>query len=76
MATIFDVQQQHVTLIRHAMTLLTTDGILYFSTNFRKFILDKVALIEFNLEDISAKTIPEDFARDMKTHYCWKITFL
>ena len=70
----FDIQSDHVQLISHAMTLLAPHGVLYFSTNFRKFKIDTEALVDFNLEDITLKTIPEDFSRDLKIHYCWKIT--
>ena len=70
----FDIQSDHVQLITHAMRLLAPNGVLYFSTNFRKFKIDTEAMADFNLEDITLKTIPEDFSRDLKIHYCWKIT--
>jgi 23S rRNA (guanine2445-N2)-methyltransferase / 23S rRNA (guanine2069-N7)-methyltransferase len=70
----FDVQNDHVQLIRNASALLAPGGVLYFSTNFRRFKIDREALSELNIEDISASTIPEDFARDAKIHYCWRIT--
>ncbi|MDD5410740.1 MAG: bifunctional 23S rRNA (guanine(2069)-N(7))-methyltransferase RlmK/23S rRNA (guanine(2445)-N(2))-methyltransferase RlmL [Methylobacter sp.] len=69
----FDIQTDHVQLINNAISLLSPGGILYFSTNFRRFKLDKQALSEFIVEDISAATIPEDFARNPKIHYCWRI---
>ncbi|MCG7755661.1 MAG: class I SAM-dependent methyltransferase, partial [Nitrosomonas sp.] len=70
----FDIQQDHVSLIRNAAALLTPDGTLYFSTNFRRFKMDTDALSDWIIEDISSKMIPEDFARDAKIHYCWKIS--
>lgn len=70
---VFDVQNDHVPLIKNATSLLAPDGILYFSTNFRRFKLDNSALSGLIVEDITADTIPEDFARNPKTHYCWKI---
>lgn len=69
----FDIQRDHVQLIRHAGRLLAPDGVLYFSTNFRRFRMDETALPELIIEDISAGTIPEDFSRNAKIHYCWKI---
>jgi 23S rRNA (guanine2445-N2)-methyltransferase / 23S rRNA (guanine2069-N7)-methyltransferase len=74
MEDVFDVQQDHVSLINNAVALLATGGILYFSTNFRKFVLDREALADLTIEDISLKTIPHDFARDPKIHYCWRIS--
>jgi len=73
MEGVFDVQNDHVSLIKNAASLLAPDGILYFSTNFRRFKLDNSALSGLIVEDITADTIPEDFARNPKIHYCWKI---
>ncbi|MCQ8181494.1 bifunctional 23S rRNA (guanine(2069)-N(7))-methyltransferase RlmK/23S rRNA (guanine(2445)-N(2))-methyltransferase RlmL [Methylomonas sp. SURF-1] len=70
----FDIQSDHVSLLKNAAALLASGGVLYFSTNFRRFKLDREALAGLNFEDISAATIPEDFARDQKIHYCWRIT--
>lgn len=70
----FDVQNDHVQLLKNASALLAPEGVLYFSTNFRRFKIDEQALAELNIEDISASTIPQDFARDQKIHYCWRIT--
>ncbi|WP_367155116.1 bifunctional 23S rRNA (guanine(2069)-N(7))-methyltransferase RlmK/23S rRNA (guanine(2445)-N(2))-methyltransferase RlmL [Methylomonas sp. HYX-M1] len=74
METVFDVQRDHVQLIRNALALLVPGGVLYFSTNFRRFKMDEQALTGVTLQDISAATIPEDFARDPKIHYCWRIS--
>ncbi len=74
MDEVFDIQKDHVQLIRNAATLLAPDGNLYFSTNFRRFKMDQAALADLIIEDISATMIPEDFARDAKIHYCWKIS--
>ncbi|MCQ8104397.1 bifunctional 23S rRNA (guanine(2069)-N(7))-methyltransferase RlmK/23S rRNA (guanine(2445)-N(2))-methyltransferase RlmL [Methylomonas sp. SURF-2] len=70
----FDVQNDHVTLLKNAAALLAPGGVLYFSTNFRRFKMDTAALAGLNIEDISASTIPEDFARDRKIHFCWRIS--
>jgi 23S rRNA (guanine2445-N2)-methyltransferase / 23S rRNA (guanine2069-N7)-methyltransferase len=73
MDDVFDIQNDHVRLINNAVALLAPGGVLYFSTNFRRFKLDQSALSELIVEDISAATIPEDFARNPKIHYCWRI---
>lgn len=70
----FDLQQEHVTLIDNAAKLLRDEGVLYFTCSFRQFKMDEEALAHLTLEDISRKTLPEDFARNPKIHYCWKIT--
>ncbi len=70
----FDVQTHHVELIKQAVSLLTEHGVLYFSTNFRRFQLDEQHLSGLTITDISKKTVPLDFARTPKIHYCWRIT--
>ena len=74
METTLSIQEDHVALIKQAVQLLNDGGVLYFSTNFRRFKLDTEALANFIIEDISADTIPEDFSRTPKIHYCWEIT--
>jgi 23S rRNA (guanine2445-N2)-methyltransferase / 23S rRNA (guanine2069-N7)-methyltransferase len=73
MDDVFDIQQNHVQLINNAVVLLAPGGVLYFSTNFRRFKIDNLALSGLNVQDITAATIPEDFARNPKIHYCWRI---
>jgi 23S rRNA (guanine2445-N2)-methyltransferase / 23S rRNA (guanine2069-N7)-methyltransferase len=69
----FDVQSDHVALIRNAMALLEEGGLLVFSNNFRRFKLDETALSDLNIEEISTKTLPKDFARNPHIHRCWHI---
>lgn len=71
----FDVQRDHVELLRQAASLLTPDGLLIFSTNKRKFRIDRNALSELGLDaaDRSGWSIPEDFKRNKHIHQCWFI---
>ncbi|HYE34919.1 bifunctional 23S rRNA (guanine(2069)-N(7))-methyltransferase RlmK/23S rRNA (guanine(2445)-N(2))-methyltransferase RlmL [Methylocaldum sp.] len=69
-----DVQRDHPKLIGQCMDLLAPGGLLVFSTNCRKFKLDAEALTGLKLEDISRKTIPKDFERNPRIHYCWTIS--
>lgn len=70
----FDIQASHVRLLRAAVDRLARDGVLYFSNNFRRFRLDDEAVAEFALcEEISAQTIPPDFARNTRIHRCWRL---
>lgn len=68
-----DIQRDHLILIQAAMRLLNPGGILYFSTNFRQFKLDPKVGERYVVQDISAQTIDQDFKRDAKIHYCFKI---
>jgi 23S rRNA (guanine2445-N2)-methyltransferase / 23S rRNA (guanine2069-N7)-methyltransferase len=69
----FDVQRDHVTLIRETLVRLAPGGLLLFSNNFRKFKLDAEAFEDLSVRDITKKTVPHDFARDPKTHHCFEI---
>ena len=70
----FDVQREHVRLLRAAVARLSQGGTLYFSNNFRRFRLDADAVAEFaDCEDISAHTIPQDFARNPRIHRAWRL---
>lgn len=73
MANTWEVQRDHVNLIRQAMGLLSSGGVLIFSTNFRKFKLDRKALDDLLIEDISASSLPKDFSRNPRIHYCWTL---
>jgi 23S rRNA (guanine2445-N2)-methyltransferase / 23S rRNA (guanine2069-N7)-methyltransferase len=69
----FDVQRDHVELLRAVSRLLSSEGILIFSNNNQRFRLDTASLPELVIEDISPRTIPPDFARHPRIHNCWKI---
>jgi 23S rRNA (guanine2445-N2)-methyltransferase / 23S rRNA (guanine2069-N7)-methyltransferase len=69
----FDVQRDHVDLIRATLKRLAPGGLLLFSTNFRKFKLDRDGLDGLDIRDITKATIPFDYARDPKVHACFEI---
>lgn len=70
----FDVQNDHRWMIEAVMDILADDGLLVFSTNYRRFKLDDELCERFAVQDITAISIPEDFARNQKIHYCYEIT--
>jgi 23S rRNA (guanine2445-N2)-methyltransferase / 23S rRNA (guanine2069-N7)-methyltransferase len=74
MDTTLDIQRDHAALLTATARLLAPNGILIFSNNLRGFKLDKTALPQLNIEDISRATLPEDFARNPRIHNCWRIT--
>jgi 23S rRNA (guanine2445-N2)-methyltransferase / 23S rRNA (guanine2069-N7)-methyltransferase len=69
----FDVQRDHAGLIRLTMPLLKPGGTLIFSNNLRRFRMDREALADLDIEDITAATIPKDFGRNPRVHSCWRI---
>jgi len=74
MEGVFDVQRDQVQLIDLAMARLAPGGVLYFSNNFRKFVLEENLSERYAVEDITAQTVDPDFARNSKIHRAWKIT--
>ena len=74
METTLDIQRDHVTLVKRCMDLLLPGGTLIFSTNLRTFRLDRDALRDHTLENISGQTLDPDFQRNPNIHQCWLIT--
>lgn len=75
MQGVLDVQRDHVWLIDQCLSVLSKNGVLYFSNNLRSFFLDERLPERCHLEEISSRTIPDDF-RNKKIHRCWKISHL
>ncbi|MCC6186169.1 MAG: class I SAM-dependent methyltransferase [Chitinophagaceae bacterium] len=57
----FDVQRDHVTLLRKLLKACTDTGKIYFSNNYRGFSMDRDALPASIVRDITAATTPFDF---------------
>lgn len=68
-----DIQRDHVMLLNRALRFCAPGGTLYFSTNYRRFKLWEEEIRASAIQDISAKTVPEDF-RNKKIHQCYRIT--
>ncbi|MGH8478275.1 MAG: bifunctional 23S rRNA (guanine(2069)-N(7))-methyltransferase RlmK/23S rRNA (guanine(2445)-N(2))-methyltransferase RlmL, partial [Gammaproteobacteria bacterium] len=62
----FDVERDHLALIRAAARLLAPDGVMIFSTNRRHMKLEEpaIAALGLRIEDLTCATIPPDFARN------------
>ncbi len=73
MDDVFDVQRDHVALLRACLELLMPGGELIFSNNNRRFQLEREAFADCTISDWSRKTLPPDFARDPKIRQCWHL---
>jgi 23S rRNA (cytosine1962-C5)-methyltransferase len=67
-----DIQRDHVQLINDCMAALKPGGVLFFSTNYRKFILDKEKIKASGIKDITKATTPFDFEGRL-FRYCYLI---
>jgi 23S rRNA (guanine2445-N2)-methyltransferase / 23S rRNA (guanine2069-N7)-methyltransferase len=74
MQRVLDINRDYPELIRWAVRLLDKGGVLIFSTNSRKFRMDTELFKRLKIEDISRATLPQDFERNPRIHYCWRIT--
>ncbi len=72
----FDVQRDHMALVKAAMDRLRPGGVLYFSNNRRGFRLDAGLTAGYHCEDISRATLDPDFQRNPRIHQCWRISLL
>ena len=72
----WDVQRDHIKLMRNLKRILRPNGTIVFSNNKRGFKMDVEALDELGLSavEISAKTLPLDFERNKQIHNCWLVT--
>ncbi|MDX2148995.1 MAG: bifunctional 23S rRNA (guanine(2069)-N(7))-methyltransferase RlmK/23S rRNA (guanine(2445)-N(2))-methyltransferase RlmL [Planctomycetota bacterium] len=66
------VQEQHVELLTLVADLLSPGGVVFFSTNYRRFKLDEESLPMLEAVEISHRTVPEDF-RNERIHRCWRM---
>lgn len=72
----FDVQRDHLSLMKDLKRMLRKGGTIMFSNNKRGFRMDHDGLAELGLkaQDITQKTQSQDFARNRQIHNCWLIT--
>ena len=72
----FDVQRDHLALMKDLKRLLRAGGTIMFSNNKRGFRMDLDGLAKLGLkaQEITQKTLSQDFARNRQIHNCWLIT--
>ena len=70
MQATFDVQRDHVGLLRATLELLTPRGELFFSNNRQGFHLDDAVAQLATVTEITGQTVPIDFRRHAP-HRCW-----
>jgi 23S rRNA G2069 N7-methylase RlmK/C1962 C5-methylase RlmI len=73
MDQMFDIQLDYPILLSKALRLLNPGGVLFFSTNSRKFIFDATLFPSCAIQEISHKTLPIDF-HDPRIHRSWKFS--
>ena len=72
MKDFLDIQRDHAELINKALQAMAFGGVLYFSTNFRRFVLEGDKIKAASVKDITNATTPFDFQRKL-FRWCYKI---
>lgn len=72
MDDIWDVQRDHVELLQRLLSWTAPGGVIYFSTNFRRFKFAEAEMSGASIREISRQTVPPDF-RNRRIHRCWRI---
>jgi 23S rRNA (cytosine1962-C5)-methyltransferase len=72
MKDFLDIQRDHPDLLNKTLQALAPGGIIYFSTNYSKFQLDKELITASDVKDITRATTPFDFEGKL-FRYCFKI---
>jgi 23S rRNA (guanine2445-N2)-methyltransferase / 23S rRNA (guanine2069-N7)-methyltransferase len=73
MEGVLDIERDHPALIDAAARLLEPGGLLVFSTNAQRFRLEQALSERYDIRDVSAATLPEDFARNPRIHRCFEV---
>ena len=73
MEEFLDIQRDHADLINDCLAGLKSGGVLYFSTNSRKFSLDRQKIKSDVIKDITKATTPFDFEGKL-FRWCYSIT--
>lgn len=68
----WDVQQDYAWLLDETLRCMNPGGVIFFSTNSRRFKFDEQGLRGATAREISKQTVPEDF-RNKRIHRCWRI---
>jgi len=72
MSDTLDVQRDQVALIDRVMRVLSPQGLLIFSNNFRKFRLDPEVSERYAVNEKTSVSVPFDF-QQKRPHQCWHL---
>lgn len=71
MLDVLDIQRDHASIINRCLEVLSENGVLIFSTNYRGFELDAEKLQTKNIKDITRQITPFDFEGKLKLRCYW-----
>ncbi len=71
--TDWDVQRDHKQLLLACKMVLNPNGMILFSNNYKKFILDEELNDYFEIEDLTHKSISPDFVKSKIKRVCYQL---
>jgi 23S rRNA (cytosine1962-C5)-methyltransferase len=72
MKDILDIQRDHVALLNKVLRCVAAGGVVFFSTNYRRFALDAAAIRAASIKDITRQTTPFDFEGKLQ-RWCFRL---
>ena len=72
MKDFLDIQRDHAELINKTLRAMNPGGVLYFSTNYRKFQMETEKIMAASVKDITNATTPFDFQGKL-FRWCYRI---
>lgn len=73
MKEFLDIQRDHVSILNKVLRATKPGGVIYFSNNYRRFVLESDRILASEIKDITAQTMPFDFQQKL-IRKCYKIT--
>jgi len=73
MRGVLDIQRDHPELIDATARVCAPGGVIVFATNAQRFRLDATLSERYDIQDISAATLPRDFERNPRIHRCFEL---
>ncbi|QGJ70147.1 Bifunctional 23S rRNA (Guanine(2069)-N(7))-methyltransferase RlmK/23S rRNA (Guanine(2445)-N(2))-methyltransferase RlmL [Planctomycetales bacterium 10988] len=73
----WEIQHDYLPVLKLVSQRMPPGGVIYFSTNFRRFRFEEESLLpqlsgSWKCVEISRQTVPEDF-RNRRIHRCWRL---
>lgn len=72
MKDFLDIQRDHVELLNKVLLATKKDGVVYFSNNYRRFVLEEDKINASGIKDITNQTLPFDFQQKM-VRKCYRL---
>nr|WP_295870112.1 class I SAM-dependent methyltransferase [uncultured Chitinophaga sp.] len=73
MKDFLDIQRDHAELLNKVLLATKKDGVVYFSNNYRRFILEEDKINAASIKDITNQTLPFDFQQKL-VRKCYRLT--